>query len=327
MSTPHLSSVTPTHTIPGGRVTIHGEGLPIRLEGAPDVRINGGRARVAFASPSEIGVVVSSDEGGWLPVKVAGVEGEVLVDVGAAVATGLHQVDNPVFDAAGNLYLTYSGSRGQQVPVSIFRVAPGGARESFSSSVTNPTSMAVSPDGEVFVSSRFEGAVYRLREDGTAETFASDLGIACGLAFAPDGTLYVGDRSGTVFAVDRTGRAVSLASLPSSVAAFHLAMGPDALYVTAPTLSARDAVYRIDFEGHVSLHADGFGRPQGLGFAPDGVLWVVEALAGRSGLHRVSTGPHELMVSGPRLIGFAFDTRGGLVVCTADTAYRLSWRN
>jgi sugar lactone lactonase YvrE len=251
----------------------------------------------------------------------------VLVDVGVAIATGLHQVDNPVFDASGNLYLTYSGSRGQQVPVSIFRVAAGGARESFSSSVTNPTSMAMSPDGELFVSSRFEGAVYRLREDGTAETFASDLGIACGLAFTPDGTLYVGDRSGTIFAVDKAGRTSSFASLPSSVAAFHLAMGRDALYVSAPTLSARDGIYRIDFEGHVSLHADGFGRPQGLGFAPDGSLWVVEALAGRCGLYRVSTsGPHELMLSGPRLIGFAFDARDGLVVCTADTAYRLPWR-
>src|SRR5262249_14377555 len=155
--------------------------------------------------------------------------------------TGLHQVDNPVFDAAGNLYVTYSGTRGQQVPVSIFRVRANGTRETFSSGIVNPTSMALDPEGRLFVSSRFEGVVYRVTGGGSVEPFASDLGVACGLAFAPDGTLFVGDRSGTIFAVDRHGRAKTLATLPASVAAFHLAFGPSgpgaALYVTAPTLA------------------------------------------------------------------------------------------
>ena len=53
------------------------------------------------------------------------------------------------------------------------------------------------------MSSRFEGTVYRLLEDGSIQTFATDLGVACGLAFASDGTLFVGDRSGTIFRVDR----------------------------------------------------------------------------------------------------------------------------
>jgi hypothetical protein len=40
------------------------------------------------------------------------------------ISRGLRQVDNPVVDSAGRIYLTYSGSRGEQVPVSIFRVNP-----------------------------------------------------------------------------------------------------------------------------------------------------------------------------------------------------------
>src|SRR6476661_7323362 len=91
------------------------------------------------------------------------------------------------------------------------------------------------PQGRLHVSSRFEGTVYRVAADGSAEPFATDLGVACGLTFAPDGTLYVGDRSGTIFRVDRDGHAVMFATLPASVAAFHLAIGPDlALYVTGP---------------------------------------------------------------------------------------------
>ena len=110
-----------------------------------------------------------------------------------------------MFDRDGNLYVTYSGTRGQQVPVSIFRVRPNGTRETFSSGIVNPTSMAIDPEGRLYVSSRFEGTVYRVMRGRDAEPFATDLGVACGLAFAPDGTLFVGDRSGTIFRVDRDG--------------------------------------------------------------------------------------------------------------------------
>ena len=50
-----------------------------------------------------------------------GVPGETaLLEVGTPLATGLHQVDNPVFDREGNLYVTYSGTRGQDVPCRFF---------------------------------------------------------------------------------------------------------------------------------------------------------------------------------------------------------------
>src|SRR6185503_9143561 len=143
----------------------------------------------------------------------------------------------------------------------------------FSSGIVNPTSMAIDPSGRLYVSSRFEGTVYRVRPDGSIEEFAHDLGVACGLAFAPDGALFVGDRSGTIFRVDPSGRATTFASLPASVAAFHLAIGPDrALYVTGPTLSSYDSVYRIDATGTVAEFYRGFGRPQGLAFDRHGTL-------------------------------------------------------
>src|SRR5204862_5760271 len=189
------------------------------------------------ASPTAIAAIVPEGlEAGPSSIRVGGVSGETaFVEIAAPFATGLHQVDSPVFDRDGNLYVTYSGTRGQQVPVSIFRVRPNGTRETFSSGIVNPTSMALDPEGRLYVSSRFEGTVYRVGADGTFETFANDLGVACGLAFAPDGTLFVGDRSGTLSRVDREGRATAFASLLPSIAAFHLAIGPDnAVYVTGP---------------------------------------------------------------------------------------------
>jgi len=322
-----VTAIHPLQAIEGGRITIEGSGFSIDDPYPPEVRIADARARIAYASPTRLAVVVPSGlEGGRATVRVAGAPGETaFIDIAAPFATGLHQVDNPVFDREGNLYVTYSGTRGQQVPVSIFRVRPNGTRETFSSGIVNPTSMAIDPQNRLFVSSRFEGTVYRVADDGSVDAYANDLGVACGLAFARDGTLFVGDRSGTIFRVDRAGKATTFASLPPSVAAFHLAVGPDdALYVTGPTLSSYDSLYRIDPGGNVTERYGGFGRPQGLAFDANGALHVVEALAGVSGLYRVpASGDPELVLAGPGLVGVAFDPRAGLVVSSNETAYRL----
>jgi sugar lactone lactonase YvrE len=331
MPVPRLTAVEPLHAIEGGRVSILGSDFPVDEPQLPEVRIGELRARVVYASPSRIAALVPSGfpEAGRVAVRVAGLHSETAyVQVGTPFATGLHQVDNPVFDSEGNLYVTYSGTRGLQVPVSIFRVRPNGTRETFSSGIVNPTSLAVDAENRIYVSSRFEGTVYRLSEDGESQPFATDLGVACGLAFAPDGTLFVGDRSGTIFKVDRAGKTESFATLPASVAAFHLAIGPDgALYVTGPTLSPYDAVYRVAPGGQVKVRSEAFGRPQGLAFDRTGMLYVVDALAGSSGVYRLppdDDGDPELVVAAPGLVGLAFDPGGGLVVCSNDNAYKLS---
>ena len=327
MSHPVVTEIVPTRAIEGGRVTLVGDQFPVDLPGLPDVRVRDLPARVVFASPRRLTIVVPPGLGGGpAPVRVGGGTGiTASLNVAAPIASGLHQVDSPAIDRAGNLYVTYSGTRGQEAQASIFRISRDGTRQTFSSSVVNPTSLAFDGDGHLFVSSRFEGTVYRIAPDGSAEPFVTDLGVACGLAFAPDGTLFVGDRSGTIFAVDTTGRPRTFATLPPSVAAFHLALGRDGLYVTAPTLSSCDLVYRIEFDGTVFVHGRrSFGRPQGLAFGDDGALFVVEALAGASGLYRFTPdGDAELVLAGAGLIGAAFDRSGGLVVCSSDTAYRL----
>jgi sugar lactone lactonase YvrE len=324
-----LIAVRPVWAIQGGRVSLEGDGLPVDPD-VPMVRVGGVPARLAKASTTALTVIVPEGlEGGQTAIRIDQLPGETAyIDVGTPLATGLHQVDSPAYDRHGNLFVTFSGSRGQQAPVTIFVVRPDGTREPFVSDVPNPTSLAFSPDGELFVSSRFDGSVYRVTADGRATLHATELGIACGIAFSPDGALYVGDRSGSILRVDHQGRTEAFATLPASVAAFHLAFGPDAaLYVTGPTHGPSEVVYRIPPNGRPAVCAVGFGRPQGLAFDAAGHLYVVDALAGSSGVYRFrATAPdeRELVLSGGALIGLAFDPHGGIAVATTDSVYRLA---
>ena len=321
---PTIHSVTPLLAVAGGRVSLRGSGFPV--DTLPAVTVGDETTRVLFASSTRRVFAMPADvDAGPAAVRIEDLPGEtVVITAGGTWATGLHQVDSPVFDPEGRLFVTYSGSRGQEAPVSIFRVTRAGTREPFVSGIVNPTSMAYGPDGRLYVSSRFEGAVYAVNADGTHEQVATDLGVACGLAFDAEGWLYVGDRSGTIFRV-RDGGATTFATLAPSVAAFHLAISPEQeLFVSGPTLGSYDHIYRISRDREVRSVPAPFGRPQGLAFSPDGALHVVDALAGASGLYRFShmDGPPELLVAGSGLVGVAFGPSGELVVASNETAYR-----
>ncbi|MXY25313.1 MAG: hypothetical protein F4Y45_12420 [Acidobacteria bacterium] len=328
MSEPHIAALRPSRAVAGGRVVIEGEGLlPDGSDGMlPGIRFGDRPARAVQMSRRSVEVLVPSGlEGGRTPVHIGNGHraGAVFIDIGRVAATGLHQVDGPVVGLDGALYATYSGTRGERTPVSVFRIRQDGFREPFVKGIVNATSLAVAPDGRLFVSSRQDGTVYTVADDGAFHRFAGDLGIACGLAFSPDGTLYVGDRSGTVYRIGSSGRATPFATLPPSVAAFHLAWGPDdGLYVTGPTLATQDCVYRIDRTGAVDRIATGFGRPQGLSFDPRGRLHVVEALAGASAVYRLAEdGTRTRVLAAPDLVGVTFDRSGAMVAASGDTLY------
>ncbi len=330
MTTPaptRISAVRPLWAIDGGRITISGTGL-LNGDALPEVRVGAMPAQIAAASNHTLSVIVPEGlDGGRTSIRVSSAPGETAyVDIGAPIATGLHQVDNPAFDREGNLYVTFSGSRGQQAPVAIYVVRRDGTREPFVSDLPNPTSLAFGPDNYLYVSSRFDGSVHRVSPDGSVTTVATDLGVACGIAFGPDGRLYVGDRSGSILVV-HDGTVTPFAEIPPRVAAFHLAFGPDGtLYVAAPTLSSHDVVYRVTPSGDVEIVASGFGRPQGLAFDSNGLLYVVDAIAGDAAVFRMPPDrpdDRQQVMSGGSLIGLAFDPLGGAVIVSSDTAYRI----
>jgi sugar lactone lactonase YvrE len=322
-----IQRIEPRAVVPGGRLVVSGQGFDVQPGQVPLVRLGGQPARVVRASSRDVAVDVPADTpGGQQALTIEGLEGSTpFVTVGAVLATGVHQVDSPAYDTQGRLYATLSGQRGQQTPVSVFRVAADGSREPFVTGLSNATSLAFGPDGYLYVSSRFEGTVSRVSPDGEVEKFAEGLGVAFGLAFTHAGDLLVGDRSGSLHRVDRNGRPSVLAAIPPSVAAFHLAVAPDdSVVVSAPTLNSSDVLYRVTPDGTATPWLEGFGRPQGLAFDRHGVLHVVDALAGDSVVYRIDDGQRTVVVSGAGLIGIAFDpTDGAMTVCSDDTVYRI----
>ena len=324
-----VSALRPAWAVPGARVSLQGIHLPVPVDGPPHVLVGAHDAHVVAATPTSLRFVVPEDARGTSPIRIDELPGEtVYLEVADTLVTGVHQVDSPAFDSHGRLYCTMSGSRGTRAPVPLYRVGRDGVREPIAVEIPNPTALAWGRDGYLYVSSRFDGQVFRLGPDDHAEVYATELGVATGLAFNRQGDLFVGDRSGTILKISGDRQVETFASIPASVAAFHLTVGPDdCLYVCAPTLSTRDTIYRITPDRLIDELAAGFGRPQGLAFDSSGALYVVEALAGQGGLYRLDvTQPKpqpELVLGAPSLVGVAFAPDAGLVVCSNDTVGRL----
>ena len=327
-----IERIDPAAGIPGGEVAV--ECANHSRNGAPTltVQFQDLPAHVVAATPARALVLVPDlNVGAEIEVSVAGDEDAsgkpAQFVVAKKLADGIHPVTSPAFDPAdGSLFVTRSGARGENVPVSIFRIGSKGKLEEFSGDITNPTSIAFDRSGRMFVTSRLDGTVYRVTPLKEVVVFASDLGIATGMAFNRDGEMFVGDRSGAIYRVNEIGEAKPWAQMEPSVSAYHLAFGPDdALYVTGPTVSSFDAITRFDEDGESTVFYRGLGRPQGLAFDRDGNLYVAASWRGRRGIVRISpdAAETEIVVAGMNLVGLAFSAKGEMIVATNEAVYSL----
>ena len=246
-------------------------------------------------------------------------------DIGVLVAENLHPVANPAVDSFGNIYTTFSGSRGQKVPVAVYKIDLNFTMKPFINDLMNATGLAFDSQGMLYISSRYDGFVYQVTPNGNMSVFVEGMGVATGMAFDGLHNLYVGDRSGTVFKISPDRQIFVFATLEPSIAAYHLAFGPDGyLYVAAPTTSSFDSIHRISHNGEVEVFYRGLGRPQGMAFDEEGRLYVAASIAGRKGVVRIDPGRRaESFLSGPGIVGVAFTPSRAMVLATTNAIYRV----
>jgi sugar lactone lactonase YvrE len=326
---PHIEAVAPSFALPGGEVRIMGRGLrPPELR-RPSVRFGEIEGSVLISSDDFL--VARVPEGAASGPVVVGTNGHVSnahsIKVAALVADNLHPVTNPALDREGNLYVTFSGSRGQKVPVSIFKIDTNYNVKPFLSEMMNATSIAFDREGQMYVSSRHDEAVYKVGPNAAISTYAEGMGVATGIAFDAAENLYVGDRSGTIFKIARDRQIFVFATLEPSVSAYHIAFGPHGdMFVTGPSTSSFDCVYKVDPHGTVSVFYRGLGRPQGLALDVEGNVYVAASLAGKRGIVKITPqGEATLAVSGQGLVGLAFAPGKSAILATNSAVHHISW--
>ncbi|MDP9051334.1 MAG: gluconolaconase [Acidobacteriota bacterium] len=334
MDGPKLVSLSPAAAMPGGEVELKGHSLQAEGDVLPQVLVGDVPAMLALSRPER--AVVRIPDGaisGDVVLACAGSASNPLeLRVAVPIAESLHPVANPAVDTDGNIYATFSGGRGQSVPVSIFSIARDFQVRPFVRDLLNATGLALGPDGYLYVSSRAEGTVYRVSPQGAISTYAEGMGIATGIAFDRDGNLFVGDRSGTIFKVgpdkgpDAEREIFVVATLEPSIAAYHLAFNDQGtLFVTGPTTSSNQSIHAIDRNGETTVFYQGLGRAQGLAFDVDGNLYVAACHKGQRGIVRITPAREaSLAVSANNLVGLAFLEDGCAALATKDALYHVA---
>lgn len=322
-SRPVIDAVSPLAALPGGDLQIRGRDF-VRSP-RPEVTIGQQPAHLVVSSDSYVVArVPETASTDTLTISNGEEVSEAYqVAVGRQLMDSLHPVANPAVDAAGTIFTTFSGSRGQKTPVAVYRVSPDGSATPFLTDLMNATGVAFSREGVLHISSRFDGVVYQATASGVMSVFVEGMGIATGIAFDREDNLFVGDRSGTIFKISPQRQIYVFATVEASISAYHLAFNAEGdLFLTGPTTSSFDSVFRINPAGEVEIFYRGLGRPQGMAFDSRGNLYVAASLSGRKGIVRITPDAEaSLFLSGPNVVGLAFTPAKEMAITTTGALY------
>jgi hypothetical protein len=318
-----ITGVSPPSGVPGGRLIVRCQNFEPGL-GAKALL---GDAEAFILSASQDRILIRLPENPYslgLTLRAGGETSPLFpFNLAVRLAAELHPVMNPVIAPDGSIITTISGGRGQEVELPLVRVTRQGDKIPYSCEIMNPTGLAFSAGGQLYISSRHDGTVLKYTDSESLDVVAEELGIPCGLVFDSMENLYVGDRTGRIWKIDKGGHKKEFAHLEPSISAYHLAIDmQDRLYVTGPTFAARDCLYRISRDGTVETILRGLARPQGMAFLPEGDLLISAGYKGKKGIFRYfpSDGSFKHYIASPIPVGLAVAGQTAYIA-TGDSLY------
>ncbi len=192
-------------------------------------------------------------------------------------ASGLLGASGNDFDSEGNLY--QSSIQGGILS----KITPDGIVTTFASGFQGPVGVAFDGESNFYVCNCTNHTISKVDMDGNVSLFSSSGLLACpnGIDIDEDGNLYIANfNSATIVKITPEGAASSFASMPGNNMG-HLLIGGEFIYIVARGINA---IYRVDFQGQVSLFAGTgtrglanggldqatFSLPNDMAFSPDG---------------------------------------------------------
>lgn len=257
-----------------------------------------------------------------LPASAAASEPrEIVLARGAA----LHGANGMMFDRHDRLHIASVAGReivvmDPQTGAILDRLGPDRG-------VEGPDDLTFGPDGALYWTSFFTGAVGRRTPDGTVSTVAQLLPGVGAITFSDDGRLFVAVSFPGPGGVDALYELDPNGATPPRLIAQDLGglnamdWGPDG-FLYGP-LNFRGQVVRINVDsGAITPVADGFGRPTAAKFDARGRLHVVDQLSGKVVRVNVATGRKAVVAElTPGLDNLAFDSRDRLFVSSFQDGF------
>ena len=132
-NSPKIEAALPDAALPGGEIEIRGSHLGAVSSRRPIAVVDGVCRPVLLSRSDRMLVRIPEDvQSGKFEIRQNGQSSNAIqLKIARLVAENLHPVGNPAVDAQGNIFVTFSGPRGQQTPVSIYRIDPSGNSQPF----------------------------------------------------------------------------------------------------------------------------------------------------------------------------------------------------
>src|SRR5271170_4899794 len=132
-TSPRIEAVRPKAALPGGEIEVHGANLgasnsPSGLQ-QPHSAIGGSAAQVLLSRSDRLVVRVPEAASPSPRLEVfrnGSRSNQIEVHVARLLAENVHAVASPAVNPDGEVFVTFSGPRGQQTPVSVFKISPDG---------------------------------------------------------------------------------------------------------------------------------------------------------------------------------------------------------